>query len=347
MRWSFDRYRLQFGFLARTSRAAMTYKDTYLLHATAADGRTATAECPLFAGLSAEDDPGYECRLDALCRALGADGLTDADMRGLLDAADSSARFGVESALDLLADAGRPPRTLVYDINGLVWMGDKETMAARIRSKLREGFRCIKLKIGGISFDDELDLLALIRRQFGPADLELRLDANGAFTAANVMERLERLAQFNVHSIEQPVRAGQHTLMARVCAESPIPVALDEELIGVTPQPVMEQMLGYIRPSYVILKPALCGGFGAADGWIAAARANGVGWWATSALESNIGLAAIARWLDRYTVTMPQGLGTGELFTNNIGAGVHRHGSRIIVHTAPDLTGQSEKSGKS
>lgn len=318
-------YRLDFNFEARTSRAVMRHKDTYFvkLWHESDPARFVIAECPLFKGLSAEDTPDFEDRLTAVCANPTADALLHAP---------SSIRFAFESATN---SSFLTPHSS-FKINGLVWMGDRPTMLARIRQKLDDGFRCIKLKIGGIDFDDELSLLAYIRRHYGPDSLELRLDANGAFDASNVMQRLDRLAAYHIHSIEQPVRAGQPELMARVCHDSPIDVALDEELIGITPNVAKQALISFIKPRYIILKPALCGGFSEADAWIAVARHNGVGWWATSALESNVGLAAIGRWLAKYDITMPQGLGTGQLYTNNVGGGVTLHGSTITVDNQYD-----------
>lgn len=332
-------YRLDFNFEARTSRAVMLSKDTFFVQLWD-DSRPelrVVAECPLFRGLSAEDDSGYESRLDALCRNVSADAIARAD---------SSVRFGFESALAALTVLGheQAPHSacsgneLSYAINGLVWMGDRDTMLQRLHAKLDQGVRCVKMKIGGIDFDDELQLLHYIRQHLSASDLELRVDANGAFTPDNVMKRLLALEPFAIHSIEQPIRAGQPEAMADVCRRSAIPVALDEELIGITPDSRKHELLDYVRPAYIILKPALCGGFSEADSWIDTAGRLGIGWWGTSALESNVGLAAIARWLAKYHVTMPQGLGTGELFVNNVGGGVVCHGDRLTVSRTPDFS---------
>ena len=302
MIFSCAKYRLYFRFEARTSRAVMRYKDTYLI-----EGGGMVAECPLFAGLSADDLPDYEDQLARVCRS-GLEYVPDY----------SSIIFGVESLRRSLAGPADAQQSWSVPINGLVWMGDKRLMQQRVEQKLAEGFRCIKLKIGGIDFDDELDMVASLRRRFSPDDLEIRLDANGAFTPGNALARLDALSRHSIHSLEQPVRAGQWEIMERICRESPIPIALDEELIGVRSDADKAAMLDAIRPQYIILKPALCGGFAHSDAWIAAATARGIGWWATSALESNVGLAAIGSWLtSKYTVTLPQGLGTGALFTNN------------------------------
>lgn len=225
-------------------------------------------------------------------------------------------RFGFESAIDQLrgCDMYFPP----VRINGLVWMGSAAQMVARVDDKLRQGFKCLKLKIGGIDWDSELTIIDSIRQRYSPEQLELRLDANEAFTPDVAYNRLVQLAPYSIHSIEQPIRRGQWSAMAQLCADSPIPIAFDEELIGITPDDDKQRLLSTTKPRYIIIKPSLCGGFAEADQWIAHAEKLGIGWWATSALESNVGLAAIARWVSHYHVDMPQGLGTGQLYRNNI-----------------------------
>ena len=206
-------------------------------------------------------------------------------------------------------------------INGLVWMGTFEEMRQRIEQKLQQGFRCIKLKIGAIDFDAELALLKKIRERFGPQEVEMRVDANGAFPFDEALYKLELLSQYALHSIEQPIRAGQWANMAELCRESPLPIALDEELIGINDPDQKRQMLNIIRPRYIILKPSLHGGMMGCREWIDIARDMNIGSWITSALESNIGLNAIAQFCSAVygdAITMPQGLGTGQLFTDNI-----------------------------
>ncbi len=304
-------YRLDFNFEARTSRGAMRHKDTYFIRLTAPNGSTGIGEVPLFKGLSQEDTPDFENTLSDKCRDIG---------HFFDNPQPSSISFGVSSALDDIPDNKPEPShwelgLCGIPINGLVWMGDKRLMQTRIAEKLDQGFRVIKIKIGGIAFDEELELIAGIRNCFSPNDLELRLDANGAFTPKNALGYLERLAPFGIHSIEQPIRAGQIEAMASVCAKSPIPIALDEELIGVRTYEEKVELIDSINPAYIILKPALCGGFTDADQYIGII---GPGrWWATSALESNVGLYAIGRWLSHHGISMPQGLGTGMLYTNN------------------------------
>lgn len=337
LRANWRSYTLHFTFEARTSRGSMWHKRTYFVEVwdDAAPEVRGRGECALFEGLSADDKPDYEQRLDNVCRHIAS-----------FDPACepySSIAFGLECAMADLEHGGKgicfpSPWTEGKGhvlINGLVWMGDKQTMLGRIKEKMRLGFRCLKLKIGGISFGDELDLLAYVRSHIGPEELEIRLDANGAFDPTYALERLDALAKYGIHSIEQPIRAGNHEQMARICAESPIPIALDEELIGVRGFSEKKALLAEIRPAYAILKPSLCGGIGHADEWIDAARELGIGWWATSALESNVGLSAIAQWVAAKHPVMPQGLGTGGLYSNNLPSGVYLEGDRLMFN--PDF----------
>jgi o-succinylbenzoate synthase len=244
-----------------------------------------------------------------------------------IDLADfPSIEFGLETALLDLENHGKRkifPGTFYegkegIPINGLVWMGDRPFMEKQLGEKIAAGFRCIKLKIGSLDFETELAILADIRKNKTPQELEIRLDANGAFSNDEAMEKLEKLAVFGIHSIEQPIKQGQWTRMAALCENSPIPIALDEELIGIRNPVDKAEMIKTIRPAYIILKPGLLGGFSKAQAWINAAGEQQVNWWVTSALESNIGLNAIAQWTSSLKPTMPQGLGTGQLFENNI-----------------------------
>ncbi|MGB6037385.1 MAG: o-succinylbenzoate synthase [Cryomorphaceae bacterium] len=204
------------------------------------------------------------------------------------------------------------------EINGLVWMGTKAEMKARIREKLDQGFQCIKLKIGAINFDDEIELLQSIREEYSADEIELRVDANGAFSPEDALEKLKRLSEFDLHSIEQPIKQKQWVDMARLCEKSPLDIALDEELIGITSVAEMDRMLETIRPQAIVIKPGLVGGLKMTAEWIKAGEKAGAYWWVTSALESNIGLNAIAQFTATYQSKLPQGLGTGQLYTNNI-----------------------------
>lgn len=311
------KYRLDFKRESRTSREVFNFKDTYFikLYDDAAPDIAGYGETALFRGLSADDTPLFEQLLAECCR-----NVNDMDIAGI---PSSAIRMGLETAVNDLRSGGVhepfcsgiiPP----VRINGLIWMGNREFMLDEIEKKLNSGFHCLKLKIGGIDFESELEILSGIRRRFGCGTLELRLDANGAFSPSNALQRLELLAAYGIHSIEQPIKAGQMEAMAEICRNSPIPIALDEELIGITPDSDKQVLLDEIKPAYIILKPTLCGGFAESDKWVALAEKCGIGWWATSALESNIGLNAIARWAASHNVTMPQGLGTGQLYKNNI-----------------------------
>lgn len=337
MKAHYARYLLHFKERAETSRGSMLEKETFFLRLTDCDGAVGVGECALFRGLSADDRPDYEQRLQQLCESIESGSPDDRFFDGW-----PSLRFGYESALADLAIRRNPSQKGPWEcgqhpiaINGLIWMGDKATMLRRLREKLDLGFRCIKIKIGGIGFPQELEMLQALRREFGPEEVVIRLDANGSFSVHNALECLQRLSEFTIHSIEQPIRQGQWQEMARICEASPIAVALDEELIGVERRDDKAALLDTVRPAYVILKPALCGGFSGADEWINMARERGIGWWATSALESNVGLRAIGRWVDGYAPKMCQGLGTGQLFTNNIPMPLRLDGPRLYHDMEP------------
>lgn len=325
-------YKLDFKFLARTSREAMTSKGTYFVslpHATD-NGKSVVGECALFRGLSSDDLPDYEQKLSVACETP-------------FEASEySSIRFGLETALINGGYVTTPSTPFLrgeegIPINGLIWIGDRREMLKRIDEKLDAGFHVLKLKIGGIDFESELSLIQYIRDRYDTSVLELRLDANGSFTPESALEKLDRLSLYGIHSIEQPVRAGQLEIMAEICRQSPIDIALDEEIIG-TPTPGhVAQLLDTVRPQYIILKPALCGGLSGADLWADEAEKRSIGWWATSALESNVGLLAIARWLAARGVSRPQGLGTGQLYHNNIPSGLYLRGERLYLNPEIDF----------
>lgn len=237
-----------------------------------------------------------------------------------------SVRFATEQCLRDLAVSGTKqlfpsPFILGKDpipINGLVWMGDKATMRTRIKEQIDKGCTTVKMKIGAIGIDDELELLAAVRKEFGPEDITLRVDANGAFNHLNAMPVLERLAELSIHSIEQPVAPGLYEVMAEICERSPVPIALDEDLIGLNSKDLKVDLLKHVKPRYIVIKPSLVGGWAATQEWIDIAEERGIGWWITSALESSIGLNAIAQYTATLGVEMPQGLGTGNVYANNI-----------------------------
>lgn len=334
MKAAYEKYTLRFKNPATTSRNTMTEKETYFIKIWDEENprKFGVGEAAIFRGLSADDTPGYEEKLREVCTKIDKIDKTDLSRW-------SSIRFGVETAL---ADYYGGGTRMLYDtpfsrgesgirINGLIWMGNKEEMKNRIAEKLAAGVKCMKLKIGGIDFESELTLISEIRKNFSPLDLELRLDANGAFKPEEALKKLATLSRYSIHSIEQPIAAGQWRQMARICAESPIPVALDEELIGVEETACKKALLDTISPQYIILKPTLCGGFSGADEWIKLSEERKTGWWATSALESDIGLNAIAQWVTSHPVKMPQGLGTGMLYTNNIPSPLRCKGDMLML----------------
>ena len=332
-RAEYSRYLLHFKEDAGTSRGVLKEKETFFVKVwdESCPEVFGMGECALFRGLSADDRKNYEEKLEEVCQRI-----EEVKMEELEEW--SSIRFGVEMALQDLAMGGRQlyfpsaftEGRLAIEINGLIWMGDKSTMLQRIQQKLEAGFHCIKLKIGAIDFEAELSLLQYIRERFSCEKVELRVDANGAFAPEEAMSKLEALAAFGLHSIEQPIRQGQWEEMAHLCRETPIPIALDEELIGVYGRKKKLELLEKVQPQYIILKPALCGGFSGAREWIELAEKRGIGWWVTSALESNIGLNALAQWVATLGNPMPQGLGTGQLYTNNLWSPLCQEGECLI-----------------
>lgn len=320
MQATYHRYNLNFKRPSGTSRGVLTEKETWFIRITAED-TTGVGECGLLRSLSYDDRPDYEEKLKWVCANidLGKENLWE-QLREF-----PSIQFGVEMAFKSLA--ARDPFLLfpseftrgndAIPINGLVWMGDRSFMKEQIVQKIADGFRCIKLKIGAIDFDTEIDLLKFIRSEFSAEEMEIRVDANGAFSPSEALEKLKRLSEFGLHSIEQPIKQHQYEEMARLCEETPLPVALDEDLIGVTAVTKKAKMLQMIRPQYVIFKPSLIGGFKGTEEWRELAEQQDIDWWVTSALESNVGLNAISQYTYCLGSNMPQGLGTGSLYTNN------------------------------
>lgn len=275
-------------------------------------------ECSIIPNLSIDDKLDFEKHLTKF--------LAEADINNPLLDQFPSIRFALETALIDLKNNGR---RLLFDtdftksktgipINGLIWMGSIDFMKTQIKQKLDAGFNCLKLKIGALNINEELELLRQIRKDFSPETLEIRVDANGAFHPKKALAILNKLNKYKLHSIEQPIKQRQWNEMKELCKLTPIPIALDEELIGIMKENTMDDLLSYINPQYIILKPGLIGGFQISDRWIELADNKNIKWWITSALESNIGLNAIAQWTSSKNTNMPQGLGTGQLFTNNI-----------------------------
>ncbi len=320
MKATYQKYNLQFKRPSGTSRGVLTKKETWFI-VLEDNGKKGIGECGLLRGLSCDDRPDYEEKIQWTCNNihLGEEVLWAA----LIEF--PSIQFGVEMAFQSLASESPFllfPSSFTDDqksipINGLVWMGEESFMKQQIEEKIAQGFSCIKLKIGAIDFQKELDLLQFIRQNFDANTIEIRVDANGAFSESEALYKINQLAGFKLHSIEQPIRKNHTDRMAELCKTTPIPIALDEELIGVFSVQEKEQLLQKIKPQFIILKPSLVGGFRGTKEWISIAEKHQIGWWITSALESNIGLNAIAQWTYLQHNSMPQGLGTGGLYTNN------------------------------
>lgn len=321
MKASYHKYLLNFKRPSGTSRGVMTEKETWFI-ILEENGKRGIGECGILRGLSADDRPDYEEKLKWTCDNIH---LGETELwNSLLEF--PSIQFGVEMAFlslksenpYLLFPSDFTKQISSININGLVWMGEESFMKEQIEEKLATGFNCIKLKIGAIDFQKELELLQFIRSHFSPEEIEIRVDANGAFDKSEALDKINQLNQFQLHSIEQPIKKGNIFEMAELCKETPFPIALDEELIGVFSFEEKEKLLQEINPQYIILKPSFIGGFKGTKEWIDLAEKYNIGWWITSALESNIGLNAIAQWTFTLNSEMPQGLGTGALYINNI-----------------------------
>jgi len=317
---NYKKYILNFKNPSGTSRGILRTKETWFIILTE-NGKIGVGETGLFRGLSIDDISNYEDKLIWVCNNI------DLGLENLLKALYEfpSIQFGLEQAFLSLNSEDKfelfPSQFTRGEksipINGLVWMGEKDFMKNQIKEKLSIGFSCIKMKIGAIDFDTEIELLKSIRKEFSPNEIELRVDANGAFNPKDALEKLKILSELEIHSIEQPIKQGQVNDMSELCAKTPLPIALDEELIGVFSSEEKKKLLKTIQPQYIILKPSLIGGFAGSKEWINLADQTNCGWWITSALESNIGLNAIAQFTDTLQSDLPQGLGTGGLFTNN------------------------------
>ena len=363
---------LHFKQPAGTSRGVYTTRHSYYLTLTSDEmpGVEGVGECATLPDLSCDAKPEYEMTLRQVCQMVEQMGRIPYDMiraypsitfgletafASFFDAAKKFLEIvpaeGASSSSEMLKQkgvsvpAGMENLTDLFDspfgrgeegitINGLVWMGTYEEMLARLEEKLQAGFHCVKLKIGAIDFFKELDLIKRIRDVYTKEQVELRVDANGGFLPENAMSQLEALAKYDIHSIEQPIKQHQWPKMVQLCRETPLPIALDEELIGVNVRSMKEALLDTIRPQYIILKPSLHGGIYGCNEWIELANQRGIGSWITSALESNIGLNAIAHYAAKVygpAVRMPQGLGTGQLFTDNIPMPLEIRGEKLFV----------------
>ncbi|KXX67335.1 o-succinylbenzoate synthase [Flammeovirga sp. SJP92] len=326
LKFEYVKRELRFNFPAKTSRGSISTKDCFLIKVYHKESPEVTGwgECNILKGLSVDAFSDYEGRLQSILNLCNTSLVTLENLNEFVDKEKyPSIYFGLETALLDLQHGGQK---IIYQnsfiegtpipINGLVWMGDKAFMKEQIDKKLQLGFDCIKIKVGALNFQDELDLLKYIRKEFTADKITLRVDANGAFKVEEALEKLNQLSAFDLHSIEQPIWAGQIDEMASLCEKTPIPIALDEELIGVKSEDQLK-LLETIQPQYIILKPALVGGLEASKQWITYAEQLNIPWWMTSALESNIGLNAIAQFTANYTIDKPHGLGTGQLYHNN------------------------------
>jgi len=320
MKASYHKHILDFKKPSGTSRGILSQKETWLIQLSHNE-KQGIGECGLLRGLSIDDTPNYEEILKWTCQNihLGLNELYDKLH------AFPSIQFGIETAFRSLESQDKfmlfPSEfTSGHDaisINGLIWMGTEAFMKAQIKEKIDQGFKCLKMKIGAIEFESELHILKSIRNEYKIEDIELRVDANGAFETDSALEQLKRLSEFDLHSIEQPIEPKQYETMAMLCENSPLPIALDEELIGVSSIAEKQKLIQIIQPQFIILKPSFIGGYKGSLEWIAIADNTETGWWITSALESNVGLNAIAQWTYHLNTKIPQGLGTGSLFTNN------------------------------
>jgi len=325
------RYLLNFKRPSGTSRGVLLDKETYILEVFDND-KKGIGECAIFRGLSFDDRPDYEEKLQWLCNNINqkTEFLKD-ELKEF-----PSIWFGYEQALlnlkhgkNIYFPSEFTEGKSAITINGLIWMGDVEYMQEQITDKLEKGFYCIKLKIG-VDWQSEHTILQKLRKKFTKDQLEIRVDANGGFTKDEAKIVLKQLADLQIHSIEQPIKAGKWDDMTELCSHTPTPIALDEELIGIIDYPEKKKLLETVKPQYIILKPALVGGFSGSDEWISLAEQLNIKWWITSALESNIGLNAISQYTFTKKSNMPQGLGTGNLFTNNFHSPLHLDADKLF-----------------
>jgi o-succinylbenzoate synthase len=331
MKAHFKKYILNFKQVSGTSRGVYTTREVWYIFIT--DGtNTGIGECAPLPNLSLESPAKMSSKLLQVCEEINYFSQFPDELQNW-----PSIRFGLETALLDLRNGGQQllfPSDFTrgeqgIPINGLIWMGTPEFMKQQIRAKLDAGFHCIKMKIGAIDFETEFDLLKAIRKEFSPEEITLRVDANGAYSYQTALENLKQLSDLQIHSIEQPIEAGRWEEMAKLCEKSPVPIGLDEELIGVFNQKELTKIAEQIHPAYFILKPSLHGGLAGCEKWIELANKHGIGWWITSALESNIGLNAIAQWTFQQNTKTEQGLGTGQLFTNNFDSPLQIEGEQL------------------
>lgn len=343
MRIQFAPYVLDFKTPAGTSRGIMTNKITAFLRIfdESDPSHYGIGEAGIFPGLSPEADDRYFYKMAELVTNVKLGMPTDLSHFPSIQAGFEQAILDYSSGCKgIYFDSPFIKGKSSIEINGLVWMGNYEEMMNRLEKKLKEGFKCIKIKIGAIEWEKEREIISRIRSDYDASIVEIRVDANGGFSTDNVIPVLDQLAELNVHSIEQPIRQGNPEAMRKLCEISPIPIALDEELIGKFSYEDKERMLDTIKPSYIILKPSLIGGFSGGQDWINLANQREIGWWVTSALESNIGLNAIAQWVATLDTKIAQGLGTGGLYLNNFQTPIELNADRLVYNPSQTLDRQ-------
>ena len=333
MQASYIRHPLQFVRPAGTSRGYLEQKPCLYIRLSDTEGNTGLGEVSFIPGLSMESQDDLEIQVDHICKLIS---------RGEMDPLQQlpalpGVQFALETAVRDMETGGKlllHPSEFTRGMagiptNGLIWMGPRDFMISQIREKMNLGFRVLKLKVGALDFEEEMEVIRWIRSEFSGADLEIRLDANGAWSAGEALEKMGVLARSVIHSIEQPIAPGQPEDLAELCRHAAIPVALDEELIGMADPLKRRGLLEAVRPAYIILKPGILGGFSITGHWIELAESMDIGWWITSALESNLGLNAIAQWTWQKGISRPQGLGTGALYTNNIRSPLEMRGEQL------------------
>jgi o-succinylbenzoate synthase len=337
VRASYIAHPLKFVKPAGTSRGILKEKPCWYIRLSSKGGPTGIGEVSFIPGLSVEDGDELEIQVDHICKLISRGEMEPGQQLPALP----GVQFALETALQDMKTGGQ---RLLYPseftdgksgipTNGLIWMGPRSFMISQIREKMKLGFRVLKLKVGALDFKEELEVIRWIRSELGAGDMEIRLDANGAWTPGEARKKMELLSRSGIHSIEQPIAPGQLDELTRLCRDATIPVALDEELIGILDSSSREALMDRVRPPYIILKPGLLGGFSVAANWITLAEKYKAGWWITSALESSIGLNAIAQWTWQLGVNRPQGLGTGALFTNNIRSPLEMSGEQLWHRT--------------
>lgn len=331
------KYNLDFIIPSGTSRGVLHTKPTWFLKIFKKDNPEifGLGECSPIEGLSIDPINEIERKLNEV--VLNINNLKKVDLNHF-----PSISFGVETALADLNNNGE--RIIFHNdfskgkssikINGLIWMGKSSFMIDQIKEKIDLGFKCLKIKIGAINFNEEIEIIKLIRNMFSFSDLEIRVDANGSFKFKTVLKKLEILSELKIHSIEQPIEVNQIEEMKHICSVTPIPIALDEELIKFRNDSEKNELISFVKPQYIILKPSLLGGLDKTIKWISISERNNIEWWLTSALESNIGLNALAQFCGQYNLNLPQGLGTGNLYKNNIDSPLNLNGENLSYSTS-------------